>query len=173
LARLEPDRAKRAEWLEAWCTHDHGDLCVDLVGTSDYPAEGIDRSRAIDLLTKGCVGLHPGRACGELVYRRIPIMKIFMGSPEGLDAVSVSYARRACLLGRSSLPLLGLGPNPCYFVARAYSEGLGGLAKEPSLAALLFEQGCEQELELGSPKSGASCANAQTDACDELTRLKP
>jgi hypothetical protein len=155
IARLEKDPVKRDAWLELGCTHDRGDLCVELVGTSDYPKDGIDEVRAATLLTKGCTGRHPGRSCAELVYRRSPMVVTVLGGKEA-DAVSLDHAQRACSLGSGSLPMLGLGPSACYYVARAYLDGKGR-PQDPRRAALLFEEGCEQELALTTVKGGPSC----------------
>ena len=159
VARLENNPVKRAQWLERGCMHEHGDLCVERVGTSDYPARDVETPQAIALLAKGCSGKHPGRSCAELVYRRLSLIPTFLGENGGLDARNVADAERACFLGGGSLPMRGLGPSPCYFVARAYLEGLAGRPVDVSRAALLLEQGCMQELDLAreGERSGSGC----------------
>jgi hypothetical protein len=157
LARLEKASAKAAQWRELGCTHGHGDLCVERVGTWNYPFKDVDPPRALALLTTGCAGRHPGRACSELVFRKLRLTSIFVGSKEGIDAQNVADAERGCFLGGVSLPFNGLGPGACYIVGRAYFDGLGGRPVDLSRAALFFEQGCSQELDVGADKSGASC----------------
>lgn len=159
LASLETDRAKRVGWLERGCTHGLGDLCVSIVGAFDSHAAGIDDARAVVLLTMGCEGIVPGRACAELVYRRVsPLGIVFAKSDRDLDPTTVRYAERACFLGVPSVPMLGFGPTACFYVAKAYLEGIGGRPRDALTAAVLLEAGCEQELASGHPKAGPSCA---------------
>jgi hypothetical protein len=158
LAKLEPTHARRVVWLERGCTHWDGDLCVELVGTFDYPEHAVDGTRAIDLLRKGCEGPKPGRSCAELVHRLTPSPWGAFDAPRFAEVVR--YAERACFRGGGSVPMLGFGPSPCFWVARAYYDGVADRPKDAMRAGLLFEEACEQEIALGPPKAGASCFSA-------------
>jgi hypothetical protein len=130
-------------------------LCVELAGTVDYPEPDVDQTRAIELLRKGCEGPKPGRSCAELVHRLTPAPWGALDEPRFVEVVQ--YAERACFRGGGSVPMLGLGPSPCFWAARAYYEGAANRPKDRMRAALLFEEACDQELALGPQKAGLSC----------------